>query len=63
MNQLIEHSLRCPYCDASTTILIDGSVSEQDYVEDCQVCCRPILLGVSIGADGEAVVVPRAENE
>tara|TARA_B100001027_G_scaffold30732_1_gene18272 strand:+ start:1997 stop:2140 length:144 start_codon:yes stop_codon:yes gene_type:complete len=27
---------------------IDTSVSEQEYVEDCHVCCNPILLRISV---------------
>ncbi len=63
MNELIEHDIRCPYCDESITMLIDGSVSEQSYVEDCHVCCRPILLAASVDRDGVAQVVATAENE
>jgi hypothetical protein len=33
-----------------------GSGSDQSYVEDCQVCCRPWMVHVSYGAEGEAVV-------
>ena len=63
MNELIEHDIHCPYCDESITVLIDGSVSEQSYVEDCHVCCRPIVLTVSVGADGGAWVTATVENE
>lgn len=34
-------------------ILIDGSTGNQDYVEDCQVCCSPIDISVQIDASGE----------
>jgi len=63
MNELIEHDIRCPYCDESIVVLIDGSVSEQTYVEDCHVCCRPIVLAASVGPDGGARVIATAENE
>lgn len=62
MNELIEHDIRCPYCDENITVLIDGSVNQQSYVEDCQVCCRPILLDATVGSDGLARVVATAEN-
>jgi hypothetical protein len=26
--------------------LIDCSIDEQRYIEDCEVCCRPILIRV-----------------
>jgi len=63
MNELLEHSIHCPYCDESIVALIDGSLSEQSYVEDCQVCCRPILLNIAIGPDGGAEVNASTENE
>ncbi len=28
---------------------LDLSVEEQHYIEDCEVCCRPIELHVSAG--------------
>lgn len=63
MNEIQEHSVRCPYCDETITILVDGSVPEQTYVEDCQVCCRPILLDVRVGQNGDAEISANAENE
>jgi hypothetical protein len=33
-------------------MLLDLSVARQSYVEDCEVCCRPIQ--VSYASDGEA---------
>jgi hypothetical protein len=29
-------------------IMIDPSVTVQQYIEDCQVCCRPITLKIDI---------------
>lgn len=34
----------CPYCNASISLLIDTSLAEQQYIEDCEVCCRPISV-------------------
>ncbi|MCB1881530.1 MAG: CPXCG motif-containing cysteine-rich protein [Chromatiaceae bacterium] len=47
MNTLEEFSLRCPNCDERVEIFVDSSVEQQVYVEDCPVCCRPMLLAVS----------------
>ena len=30
---------------------IDPSIENQEYVEDCQICCNPILIRVSVGFD------------
>ena len=66
MNQLVEHKLSCPYCGALIVVLIDTSVESQEYVEDCQVCCRPIGFDVSIPAesqDDEIDVMVSGEDE
>lgn len=43
----------CPYCGEQVTITLDptGGAS-QDYVEDCEVCCRPWRILVSFDPDG-----------
>lgn len=37
-----EHFFQCPYCWEEISFLLDTSVSNQTYVEDCEVCCNPI---------------------
>ena len=63
MDLLSETSISCPYCGEANDVLIDCSVSEQEYIEDCQICCRPMTLAVSIFEEGEPVVIARSENE
>ena len=53
----------CPYCGESISVLVDDSLPDQRYVEDCEVCCRPIVLGIRVGFNGEVVVTARSENE
>jgi hypothetical protein len=43
---LIEHAFTCPYCWEPISMLVDPSVREQTYIEDCEVCCRPIRVHV-----------------
>ncbi len=52
MNYLEETSIQCPYCGESIGILIDASMEFQEYIEDCQVCCRPITLRVAVAGEG-----------
>lgn len=34
----------CPYCGESSELVVDpGGGAIQEYVEDCEVCCRPEL--------------------
>lgn len=44
--------VQCPCCGEEIEVLIDGSVEHQQYVEDCSVCCRPIVFTV-FAEDGE----------
>lgn len=53
---------QCPYCWESIELVIDHSVPEQEYIEDCEVCCRPIRLVVVVD-DGEAYVTALHEDE
>ncbi len=41
---MLEHFFQCPYCWEEISMLLDASVSHQNYVEDCETCCNPIQL-------------------
>jgi transcription elongation factor Elf1 len=40
----MEHFFLCPYCGQHISVVLDTSVRSQVYVEDCEVCCRPIRI-------------------
>jgi len=63
MRELSERHIECPYCGESIGVLVDPSVPQQDYIEDCQVCCRPINFNIEIEPDGHANVRVTSENE
>ena len=44
---MYEHFFQCPYCWEEISVLLDPSVSSQTYIEDCEVCCRPIEFRVN----------------
>lgn len=50
-----EHFFQCPYCWEEISMLIDYSVPHQSYVEDCEVCCNPIQITVTV-SDGQLEV-------
>src|SRR3546814_8124138 len=50
---------RCPCCGEPIELFVDGSAGDQQYIEDCQVCCRPIVVTVALDADGEPLVAVR----
>jgi hypothetical protein len=63
VRSLSEQPINCPYCGEPISVVVDHSIGEQEYIEDCQVCCRPLVLNISIDEDGEASVIARYENE
>lgn len=63
MPGLRERATGCPYCGESISILVDESLPEQRYVEDCEVCCRPIVFAVTVSPDGDIEVMASNENE
>lgn len=56
-------TITCPHCGEQVDITLDsdgGAV--QEYVEDCEVCCRPWQLHVSFDLDGKADVTVEAAS-
>jgi hypothetical protein len=41
----------CPYCGEPISLVLDLSGGDQTYVEDCEVCCRPIAVSVAVLGD------------
>jgi hypothetical protein len=44
--------IECPYCGEVISLALDASAGAQRYIEDCQVCCRPITVVLEIDGDG-----------
>ena len=38
------HNVTCPHCWESINVTLDLSVPEQSYIEDCPVCCKPMIV-------------------
>lgn len=43
----------CPYCGEQLALQLDLSAGGQSYVEDCQVCCQPMVIAVTTRDDGQ----------
>ena len=58
-------SLSCPYCGEPIEVHVDlGGGEQQEYIEDCSVCCRPIRLRASWrDDDNEYEVEASAEDD
>ncbi len=60
---LTPFDISCPYCGEPIEVLVDESAGDQSYIEDCQVCCRPITLSVRLDGGGDIQVAATAEND
>ena len=62
--QAMEFSdIYCPYCNEPIQVSVDCSEASQSYIEDCQVCCQPILLNINIDPQNIINIEARQENE
>lgn len=52
MNE-IEHFFQCPYCWQNISMILDPNGLDQEYVEDCEVCCQPIKLRFKLSLESE----------
>ena len=52
----------CPYCGEEVEAVLDLSGGDKQYIEDCPVCCRPIVF--KLQTDGhEWMLDVHSENE
>lgn len=60
---MLEHSFYCPYCGEPISMLLDGSEQKAQYIEDCEVCCRPIQLDFAIDNNELVHFEAKTEND
>jgi hypothetical protein len=58
-----EIEIECPYCGERIVLLVDSSVGPQEYIEDCQVCCQPINIIITLDEDDLPQVDVRRDDE
>lgn len=63
MEPLEEQIVACPYCGEAIEVLLDPQEAGDQYIEDCQVCCRPIIFNVVGDGMGNLSVTVRDEND
>ncbi|MEA2048869.1 MAG: CPXCG motif-containing cysteine-rich protein [Campylobacterota bacterium] len=47
----MEHFFTCPYCWQQISMILDPEEEISTYIEDCEVCCRPIELSFQFSGD------------
>lgn len=55
--------IQCPYCWEELEVFVDPSVRDQEYVEDCQVCCQPIVIHAWFDEEGDVHLTATPEND
>jgi len=60
---VLSMQVQCPYCWESFEVMIDHCGENQQYIEDCQICCQPINFNILVGEMQEVQVSVSAENE
>lgn len=63
MDFLQENTVSCPYCGESIKVLIDHEEAGDQYIEDCQVCCQPIVFSIDSDSGGHLQVSVQTEND
>lgn len=51
---MIEYYFNCPHCFQEISMLVDMSISRQEYIEDCEVCCNPLQISLEM-EEGEII--------
>ena len=57
----MEVEIQCPYCGEPTAVVVDEIGGR--WVEDCNVCCRPIEIRAPVDEDGESQVSAKRSDE
>jgi hypothetical protein len=63
MNPIETVHFSCPWCGKPAETAVDCTGGDQEYVEDCWSCCRPMVIRVALDSDGELCVLVSAEGE
>ena len=58
-----EFTIACPYCGEMINVLVDGSAGEQEYYEDCSVCCCAILFTICIDYQENIQLLIKRDDE
>lgn len=61
--ELAQSRVSCPYCGEPITLLVDHGDIGVEYIEDCQVCCQPMLVLVFQSDNVSLNVQVRREDE
>ena len=59
-----DHEINCPYCGSNFSVRVDNTAGDsQSFIIDCENCCRPIEVEVSVEDDGYVSLIAKREGE
>ncbi len=47
--------IACPHCGHHQTVDLDASAGDQDYYDDCRVCCNPIHMRLHVNDSSKRI--------
>jgi hypothetical protein len=50
-------AIQCPWCGERLDTHVDLTEGARSYIEDCQVCCRPMELSIELAESGALAAV------
>jgi uncharacterized Zn finger protein len=53
----------CPYCGEPSTIAVGLEEEDEEFVQDCPVCCRPWKVRIKVRRDGSVDVSVAGEGD
>jgi hypothetical protein len=57
------HDFLCPYCSQPNTLTVDlTGGAHQDFTVDCEVCCAPVAVRLTLAGDRVVAVKTEREN-
>jgi uncharacterized Zn finger protein len=53
----------CPYCGEPSAIAVGLEEEDEEFVQDCPVCCRPWKVRIKVRRDGSVDVSVAGEGD
>ena len=45
---MLEYYFDCPHCWQNQLKMIDSSIINQQFIEDCETCCNPLECRINV---------------
>ncbi len=54
---------QCPYCWQTISMIFERLYPDQEYIEDCEVCCRPIEVSYTLSDEEDILVQAKSLHD